>query len=64
MFKQNGAHKCTWDHNTLNGRLMIDFVIVLSDLWSHVLDAQVKGGAEQSLHGNDLHHQSLIQASS
>lgn len=43
---------------------MIDFVIVLSDLWSHVLDAQVKGGAEQSLHGDDLHHQPLIQASS
>lgn len=43
----------------LNGRLMINFVIVLSDLWPHVLDAQVKRGAELSLCGDDL-----IQASS
>ena len=45
MFEHNDAHKCTW---TLGQRSMIDFVIVSSDLRSHVLDTWVKRGAELS----------------
>ncbi len=41
-------HKCTWYQNTLGQRLMIDFVVVSSDLQPYVLDTRVKKGAELS----------------
>ncbi len=34
--------KCTRNQNTLGQRLMIDFVVVSSDLWLYVLGTRVK----------------------
>ncbi|KAK3573272.1 hypothetical protein QTP86_019232 [Hemibagrus guttatus] len=48
MFKHKGAHQYTWYQDTLGRRSMIDLVIVSSDLRPHVLDTQVKRGAELS----------------
>ncbi|KAK3571548.1 hypothetical protein QTP86_013171 [Hemibagrus guttatus] len=48
MFKHKGAHQYTWYQDTLGQRLMINLVIVSSDLWPHVLDTRVKSGAELS----------------
>ncbi|KAK3571245.1 hypothetical protein QTP86_005959 [Hemibagrus guttatus] len=48
MFKHKGAHQYTWYQNTLGRRSMIDLVVVSSDLRPHVLDTQVKRGAELS----------------
>ncbi|KAK3565811.1 hypothetical protein QTP86_015565 [Hemibagrus guttatus] len=48
MFKHKGAHQYMWYQDTLGRRSMIDLVIVSSDLWLHVLDTQVKRGAELS----------------
>ncbi|KAK3532938.1 hypothetical protein QTP70_003794 [Hemibagrus guttatus] len=43
-----GVHQYTWYQDTLGWRSMIDLVIVSSDLRPHVLDTQVKRGAELS----------------
>ncbi|KAK3511176.1 hypothetical protein QTP70_032221, partial [Hemibagrus guttatus] len=48
MFKHEGAHQYTWYQDTLGRRSMIDLVVVSSDLRPHVLDTQVKRGAELS----------------
>ncbi|KAK3535695.1 hypothetical protein QTP70_020572, partial [Hemibagrus guttatus] len=48
MFKHKGAHQYTWYQDTLGWRSMIDLVVVSSDLRPHVLDTQVKRGAELS----------------
>ncbi|KAK3546555.1 hypothetical protein QTP70_027318, partial [Hemibagrus guttatus] len=48
MFKHKGAHQYTWYQDTLGRRSMIDLVVVSSDLRPHVLDTQVKRGAELS----------------
>ncbi|KAK3512631.1 hypothetical protein QTP70_018762 [Hemibagrus guttatus] len=48
MFKHKGAHQYTWYQDTLGQRSMIDLVVVSSDLQLHVLDTQVKRGAELS----------------
>ncbi|KAK3561638.1 hypothetical protein QTP86_011885 [Hemibagrus guttatus] len=48
MFKHKGVHQYTWYQDTLGWRSMIDLVIVSSDLRPHVLDTQVKRGAELS----------------
>ncbi|KAI3351148.1 hypothetical protein L3Q82_005710 [Scortum barcoo] len=48
MFKHKGVHQCTWHQDTLGRRLMIDFVVVSSDLRPYVLDTRVKRGAELS----------------
>ncbi|KAI3368218.1 hypothetical protein L3Q82_007945 [Scortum barcoo] len=48
MFEHKGVHKCTWHQDTLGHRLIIDFIIVSSDLLPYVLDTQVKRGAELS----------------
>ncbi|KAK3506712.1 hypothetical protein QTP70_016249 [Hemibagrus guttatus] len=48
MFKHKGAHQYTWYQDTLGRRSMIDLVVMSSDLWPHVLDTQVKRGAELS----------------
>ncbi|TWW73457.1 hypothetical protein D4764_15G0008510 [Takifugu flavidus] len=42
------ASTCTWHQDTLGRRLMIDFVVVSSDLRPCVLDTRVKRGAELS----------------
>ncbi len=48
MFEHGVVHKCTWYQNTLGQRSMIDFVVVSSDLWPHILDTRLKRGAELS----------------
>ncbi|XP_049897575.1 uncharacterized protein LOC126388500 [Epinephelus moara] len=48
MFEHREVHTCTWYQNTLGQRLMIDFVVVSSDLRPCVLDTRVKRGAELS----------------
>ncbi|KAK3508205.1 hypothetical protein QTP70_017467 [Hemibagrus guttatus] len=48
MFKHKGAHQYTWYQDTLGRRLMIDLVVLSSDLRPHVLDTRVKRGAELS----------------
>lgn len=40
--KYKDVHKCTWHHNTLGHRSMIDFGILSSDLWLYVLNLHVK----------------------
>uniref|UniRef100_A0A3B3QCK7 Endonuclease/exonuclease/phosphatase domain-containing protein n=1 Tax=Paramormyrops kingsleyae TaxID=1676925 RepID=A0A3B3QCK7_9TELE len=48
MFRHKGVHMCPWHEDTLGRSLMIDFVVVSSDLWPHVLDTRVKRGVELS----------------
>ncbi|KAK3544500.1 hypothetical protein QTP86_013300 [Hemibagrus guttatus] len=48
MFKHKGAHQYTWYQDILGWMLMIDLVVMSSDLWPHVLDIRVKRGAELS----------------
>ncbi|KAK3562875.1 hypothetical protein QTP86_011117 [Hemibagrus guttatus] len=48
MFKLKGAHQYTWYQDALGQTSMIDLVVVSSDLRPHVLDTQVKSGAELS----------------
>ncbi|TWW61044.1 hypothetical protein D4764_05G0011340 [Takifugu flavidus] len=48
LFRHKGVHMCNWHQDALGHRSMIDFVVVSSDLWPHVLDTQVKRGAELS----------------
>lgn len=43
-----GVHQCTWHQDTLYRTLMIEFVVVPSDLRLYVLDTQMKRGAEMS----------------
>lgn len=52
-FKYKSIHKCTWHQETLSLRLMIEFVIGLSDLHAYVLDTWVKRGAEVSAAGEN-----------
>lgn len=52
-FKNKSIHKCTWHQENLSLRLMIEFVIVLSDLHTYVLDTWVKRGAEVSAAGEN-----------
>jgi len=47
MFEHRVVHKCTWYQTTLGQRSLID-VIVSADLRLHILDTQVKRGAELS----------------
>jgi endonuclease/exonuclease/phosphatase family metal-dependent hydrolase len=51
-FEHKDAHKCTWNQSSLGRRSMIDFMIVSSDLRTHVLDTRVKRGAELSTDHN------------
>jgi len=46
MFEHKVAHKCTWYQNTLGRRLMIDIVIVSSDMRSYDLDTRMKRGGK------------------
>ncbi|KAK3524817.1 hypothetical protein QTP86_007595 [Hemibagrus guttatus] len=48
IFKHKGVNQYTWYQDILGWRSMINLVIVSSDLWPHVLDTQVKRGAELS----------------
>ena len=48
MFKHKGVQMCTWHQDTLGRSSMIDFVVSSSELRPHVLDTQVKRGAELS----------------
>uniref|UniRef100_A0A8C6PJP1 Endonuclease/exonuclease/phosphatase domain-containing protein n=1 Tax=Nothobranchius furzeri TaxID=105023 RepID=A0A8C6PJP1_NOTFU len=48
MFEDKDAHRYTWYQGSLGCRLMIDFVVVSSDLRPYVLDTRVKRGAELS----------------
>lgn len=49
MFKHEVAHaKCTWYQAILDHRMMINFVVVLSDLWLSDLGTQLKKEAELS----------------
>lgn len=50
MFKDEVAHaKCTWYQAILGHRMMINFVVVLSDLWLSDLNTQLKKEAELSV---------------
>ncbi len=48
MFDHKDVHQCKWHQDTLGRRLMIDFVVVSSDLRPYVLDIRVRRGAELS----------------
>ena len=45
MFEHKVVHKCTLYQATFRQRLMIDFMVVSSNLRAHVLDTRVKRGA-------------------
>ncbi|TWW74372.1 R2DM Retrovirus-related Pol polyprotein from type II retrotransposable element [Takifugu flavidus] len=46
MFKHKVVHRCSWHHDSLGRRSMIDFIVVSADLRPYVLDTRVKRGAE------------------
>ena len=46
FFQHRKIHKCTWYRPSMDQKSLIDFCIVLSDLFSDVLDVRVKRGAE------------------
>ncbi len=48
MFEHKDVHHCKWHQDTLGRRLMIDFVVVSSDLRPYVLDIRVRRGVELS----------------
>ncbi|TWW57009.1 hypothetical protein D4764_08G0009960 [Takifugu flavidus] len=48
LFRHKGVHMCTWHQDALGRRLMIDFVVVSSDLRPYDLDNRVKRRAELS----------------
>ncbi|TWW77681.1 hypothetical protein D4764_12G0010710 [Takifugu flavidus] len=48
LFRHKGVHMCSWHQDALGRKSMINFVVVSSDLWPHVLDTGVKRGAELS----------------
>ena len=49
MLEHKLANKCTWYQTTSGQRLMIDFVVVSSNLQPNVLDSRVKRGTELSI---------------
>ena len=48
FFQHRDVHKYTWYRPSMDQKSLIDFCIVSSDLFSDVLDVQVKRGAELS----------------
>ncbi len=48
MFEHKGVHQSTWHQDTLGRRLMIDFVVISSDLRPYDLDTRMRRGAELS----------------
>ncbi|TWW59092.1 hypothetical protein D4764_06G0006220 [Takifugu flavidus] len=48
MFEHKVVHRCSWHHDSLGRRSMIDFIVVSADLRPYVLDTWVKRGAELS----------------
>ena len=46
FFQHREVHKYTWYQPSMHQKSSIDFCIVLSDLFSDVLDVRVKRGAE------------------
>ena len=48
FFQHRDVHKYTWYRPSMNQKSLIDFCIVLFDLFSDVLDVRVKRGAELS----------------
>ena len=48
MFRYKGVHMCTWHQDTLGRSLMINFVVMSSDLLLQVMDTRVKRRAELS----------------
>ena len=48
FFQYREVHKYTWYRPSMNQKSLIDFCIVLSDLYSDVLHVRVKRGAELS----------------
>ncbi|TWW62740.1 Rho guanine nucleotide exchange factor 10-like protein [Takifugu flavidus] len=48
MFEHKVVHRCSWHHDGLGRRSMIDFIVVSADLRPYVLDTRVKRGAELS----------------
>ena len=48
FFQHREVHKYTWYRRSMDQKSLIDFCIVLSDLFSDVLDVRVKRGAELS----------------
>ena len=48
FFQHREVHKYTWYRPSMDQKSLIDFCIVLSDLFSDVLDVRVKRGAELS----------------
>ncbi|KAK7880575.1 hypothetical protein WMY93_032787 [Mugilogobius chulae] len=48
MFQHKGVHQCTWHQDTLGMRVMIEFVVVSSELRPRVLNTRVKRRAELS----------------
>jgi len=41
-FEHKVVHKCTWHQSTLGQRMVIDFVVLSSDVHPYVLDTRVK----------------------
>ena len=52
FFQQRVVHKYTWYRPKIDQKSLIDFCIVSSDLFSDVLDLQVKQSAELSTDQN------------
>ena len=48
FFQHREVYKHTWYRSSMDQKSLIDFCIVLSDLFSDVLDVRVKRGAELS----------------
>ncbi|TWW59282.1 hypothetical protein D4764_06G0008120 [Takifugu flavidus] len=48
MFEHKVVHRCSWHHDGLGRRSMIDFLVVSGDLRPYVLDTRVKREAELS----------------
>ncbi|TWW77627.1 hypothetical protein D4764_12G0010170 [Takifugu flavidus] len=48
MFELKVVHRCSWHHDSLGRRSMIDFIVVSADLRPYVLETRVKRGAELS----------------
>ena len=46
FFQRRKVHKYTWYRPSMDQKSLIDFCIVLSHLFSDVLDVRVKRGAE------------------
>ena len=50
FFQHRVVHKYTWYRPSMDQKSLIDFCMVLSDLFSDVLDVRVKRGAKLSTH--------------